>query len=72
MKAVGDGSAPISVLAQMSGRSVSDVHRLMRLPAAPAPAGFVARVRVYRVEEALSYLGARGGITERALADRQA
>lgn len=49
----------MSAIAEIAGIRTTDVYRLMRLPGAPAPVTFVARVRVYRTAEALEYLGAQ-------------
>jgi hypothetical protein len=53
-----DGAATISGLADLSGRPIAEVYRLMRLPLAPSPTGHAARVRYWAIPSALAYLSA--------------
>lgn len=55
---VPDGAATISGLAELSGRPIAEVYRLMRLPNAPRATGYAARVRYWSIPAALAYLSA--------------
>jgi hypothetical protein len=54
-------TGPMSAIAALSGRSLTDLYRLFRMEGSPSPVAHVAGVPVYDLDRAMTWLHPESG-----------